>query len=407
MGYAALIGRRTVLSRENRLLINLTTWIAVVGVALGVAALVVVNAVYDGYIAEINTRFINVLAHLDLQAAGRPTTSADPHFLNTLEAQPGVVAATPIVSRPGLLMARDASNTRRVGAFVLGVDVERAPRVSEILNAIVAGDSDPGPDGAVLGAALAERLGVGVGDAVVLVSDVDTSGARPRPRMRTLRVVGLTESGFYQFDRTLVYVRIETARELYGVPPLGADAIQMRLEDPWQADAVAASLARLNGRRFLMKTWRERWPDFFQGVEMTRVVLLLILFLLIAVASTNVIGSLVMIVNDRTRQIGILRAMGATRLSLARIYLLCGLFIGVLGVIVGFVFAALVCGALSQWDLITIPASVYFIDSLPVSYDWVKIAFVALATVLICLVASAVPALRAAHLDPVQALRHE
>ena len=403
MAYSALIGRRTVLSRENRLLINMTTWIAVMGVALGVAALIVVNAVYDGYIAEIRQRFVSVLSHVDVFGPGG--IRGDEDFLDFLESQPGVEAAAPVLTRQGLLMPRGSWSAKRVAAQIMGIDVERTRRVSNLLGAVTAGSMDPGSDGVVLGAALAQRLGVDVGDAIVLLADFDTSGRRPRPRTRTLQVAGLFESGFYQFDQSLAYVALATAHDAYEIPPEAADLIQLRLEDPWQAAAVAADLRSRLG--YGAQTWRERFPQFFAGVELTRMVLLLLLLLLIAVASTNVIGSLVMIVHDRTRQIGILRAMGATRGALARIYLLCGLFIGGLGVAVGLGLAMLVCAAVAQWEIITVPASVYFIDHLPVYLDWTKIGAVSVITVLICLVAALVPALRAARLDPVEALRYE
>jgi lipoprotein-releasing system permease protein len=408
MPVSLLIGRRAILSRENRLLINLTTWIAVLGVALGVAALIVVNAVYDGYIAEIQSRFISVLAHINISGRYRAEASVrgDADFLTFLEGQPGVVAAAPVISRQGLLMPRRSWNARRAGAAIFGLDIARARRVSGLLNTVTAGTGDPGPDEIVLGRALAERLGVGVGDSVVLLSDFDTSGRRPRVDTHELRVAGIFNSGSYQIDESLGYTSLATARAIFDVPPGAVDMVELKLDDPWHADEMAANLLKILPSASI-RTWRDENRQFFEGVEITRWALLLILLLLVAVASTNVIGSLVMMVHDRTREIGILRAMGTTRGALANTFLLCGLFIGCLGVLVGLGFALLIAAALARWNLITIPESVYFIDHLPVVIDWAKVGLVALATLLVCLVASVVPALRAARLDPVEALRYE
>lgn len=410
MAYTFTIGRRTVLSRENRLLVNLTTLIAVAGVALGVAALIVVNAVYDGYIGEIQGRFISFLSHLDVQDPvghqGRVRGDAD--FLNYLEEQDGVVAAAPVLIRQALLMPRRALNGRRVGCAVFGIDVDRTRRVSQMLDSITEGIATPGPGEMVLGSALAERLGVTVGDNLVLLSDFETTEERPSIETHPFTVVGIFRSGFYQFDESFAYTSMEGAREAFDIPGRGVDLIQIKLDDPWHPEIAARRLQALPELRgLIIRTWRDRNAAFIAGVELTRVVLLVMLLLLVAVASTNVIGSLVMIVHDRTREIGIIRAMGATRRGVLGIYVLCGLFIGVLGVIVGVVIALGVCAALSRWELIDIPETVYFIDRLPITITWSRVGLIAIATVAICLVASVIPAIRASRLDPVEALREE
>lgn len=415
MAYPLLIGRRAILSRENRLLINLTTWIAVAGVALGVAALVVVNAVYDGYIAEIRGTFASVLSHINLTCrwGSDGAIPCDEAFLERLDSEPGVEAAAPLIHRQALMLPRHA--WRGSGVQVLGFDAARARGVSDLPNRVIEGEGSPGEGEIVLGRVLAERLGVGVGDTVVVLSDFDTSGpGRPRAQSRQLRVIGLFSSGFYQFDQMFSYVRLDVARSIFDVPEGWADRIELRVTDPWRAGEIRDSLvAGLMGERpeamrgLEGETWREMFSDFFRGVEYTRIILLVLLLLLVAVASSNVIGSLVMMVHDRTREIGILRAMGATRGALTQVFMLCGFVIGVLGVVVGLGLGSLLCVALAQWRLIEISAAVYFIDHLPVVIDWVKIALISGATVLICLVASVAPALRASRLDPVEALRCE
>lgn len=408
-----LISRRAILSRENRLLINLTTWIAVLGVGLGVAALVVVNAVYDGYIAEIRARFVSVLAHIEVfggRGGMEGSLRGDERFLAFLEQQPGVEAVAPVIKRQALLFPRRAMNARRGGAIVLGIDLERTRRVTQLLQRLeeTEGSHAPGPGEVVLGVALAERLGVGVGDEVVAITDFQAreGGGRPQVRRGTLRVCGLFRSGFYQFDQTLAFVTIDEARALYGVGPEVADAVEIRVADPDAAGAIADALAfQLPFSR--IETWQEMHGGFFAGVELTRIALLLILLVLVLVACSNVVGSLTMMVNDRTRAIGILRAMGATRAGLASIFLLCGGVIGVLGVALGFGTGWLLCAALERGQLIRVPESVYFLDHMPVLIDWTKAGLVAAVTLAICLAASVIPALRAARLDPVEALRHE
>jgi lipoprotein-releasing system permease protein len=413
MPYPLLIGRRAILSRENRLLINFTTWIAVLGVALGVAALVVVNAVYDGYIAEIRARFVSVLAHIEIEG-GRggylASVRGDPQFLDFLESQPGVEAAAPLLKRQALLIPRRGMSTHRAGAVVLGIDLERTRRVTQLIETIdtAHGSRVPGPGEVVLGYALAERLGVGIGGQLVAITDIDTSRNRRRPEVRraTLTVCGVFHSGFYQFDQTLAFLPIDEARRIYGVDSNVADAVDLRLANPAAAVPIADALARQLPLTRIV-TWQEQYSGFFAGVELTRVALLLILLVLVLVACSNVIGSLTMMVNDRTRAIGILRAMGATRMGLATIFLLCGAVTGVLGIVLGFGIGWLVCWALESGRLISVPPSVYFIDHLPIAIDWVKIGLVAAVTMAICLGASVIPALRAARLDPVEALRHE
>jgi lipoprotein-releasing system permease protein len=408
MAYPSLIGRRITLSRQNRLLVNLTTWIAVAGVALGVASLVVVNAVYDGYIAEIRSAFMTAFAHVELSGrAGPGGVDAQPESLARIEAIPGVIAVAPVIKREALLLPRSALSRRRAGAIVLGVDPERAARVTDLFGRVVGGEVSLGESEALLGGALAERLGVEVGDRLIALTDIDTQeGRRPRAERRVLRVAGMFESGFHEFDERFLAVNLATARSMYTVHPDLADAMQVRVADPLRADETARAIVdAMPGA--IARTWDRHLPGFFAQVEITRVAVLIILLLLVLVASANVIGSLVMMVHDRTRDIGILRAMGATRMALLRIFLLTGGLIGALGVIVGVGLGSGICWLLTQIDLFEIPPSVYFIDHLPILIDGVKLGIVCLVTFLICLGASVAPALRAAHLDPVEALRYE
>lgn len=412
MRFESFIGRRHLLGSGRRLRVRLSAFIAIASVAVGVGALVVVIAVIDGMDALFHRKYMDLVAHMEVVplSGEEGTLLSDPAAVEAaLAGDSRVEAFAPLVQSEAFLLPEQELFGQRSPVEILGVDPERTGDVAAFVNRTSEGSGEPGPNEIVLGWVLANQvLGAHPGDTIWANTRFMFTANLPHFRWVELKVVGTFMTGIPDLDAGTAYVNLETARRIFLLPDNAVNAYQVRVDDPYRARADAEALAAAHPSldvRF--RPWNESNPEFFHALRLEKIGTLVMLFMIILVASFNIVGTLVMIVTERTREIGILKAMGASDASVRAIFLRSGLTIGLLGTGIGLGGGLTLCWLIGSVIPLQLPAALYDLEHLPVLVHWPTVSLIAVASLAICLLASVLPARTAAHLDPVVALRHD
>ena len=393
--------------------ISFISLVSMVGIGLAVAVLIVVLSVMNGFEHELRQRILNIVSHATISGVNAPLEDWRAMREYVL-ASPDVVGVAPYVDGQGLLMAGETL----AGVQVRGIDPALEADVSVIAELLVQGSLDslqPGTYGTLIGTALAARLGVGVGDSVVLVlADGTVTPAGLAPRMRRLQIAGMFEAGMFEYDRGLVYVHLEDAARLFRT---GGEATGLRLAvtDILQAGIVSAELARALGGGFYISDWSRQHVNFFRSIQLTKSIMFVILSLVIVVAVFNILSTLVMVVRDKRGDIAILQSFGASSRSITALFATQGTMIGVigtvLGVLLGVAIASQLGGAVTLVESVLgidlLSGEVYFISDLPTDIRAGEVARIALLGVFLAVSATIYPAVSASRQPPVEALRYE
>lgn len=408
MRFEVFLALRFLRARQHAF-INLITVLSMAGVSLGVCALIVVLSVMNGFQDEFTKKIVGMNSHVTVYKAGgvieRPQAVAD-----KLNQMPQVEGVSSIIYGQVMLVAPAAAS----GAILYGLDAPDSPKARELAAHLVEGDlaalARPTPGGlwgVLVGSALARRLGLGVGSVVNIINPLgeDTPVGRA-PKSEPFQVVGLFESGLYQFDSSIVFVGLAAGQRFLGLGQ-GVSGMEVMLKDLYQAPVMAQEIGRTLGPMYFARDWISTNKNLFAALKLEKIAMFVILILIVFVASFGIVSSLIMMVMVKTRDIGILKALGATRSSLRRVFVLQGLVIGLVGTVVGVAGGLVLCWLLSRYHFIELPKAVYPINTLPVQVDPLMVATVASAAVLISLLATIYPARVAGGLDPVKALRYE
>jgi len=415
MPYELMIGRRYLRSTGNRFL-SFISLISMLGVAIGVAVLIVVLSVMNGFERELRSRILSVTSHATVSAFGAGLADW-PAARQLALANPAVRGAAPFVEGEALLIG-DETGAGSAAASVRGVLPELEAQVSAVGERLSSGAMSalrPGSYRIILGAELARELEVERGDAVVLaIAHGTVTPAGVVPRLRRFEVEGVFASGMYEIDRTLALVHLQDAARLFR---LGERVTGLRLEmhDPWRAPMVARDVARALGDGPYVDDWTNRHANFFRSIELTKRMMFFILLLVVAVAAFNIVSTLVMAVKDKRPDIAILRTVGAAPLSVLAVFATQGTVIGLLGtlggVLLGILLAVnletLVHGLERLLDTRFMDASVYFMSDLPAHVEARDLAMIGATAFALCCLSTIYPAWRAARTDPARALRHD
>jgi len=411
--YEWLIGTRYLRSAHRRGFVSFVALMSVCGLTLGVATLIVVLSVMNGFERELRTRILAVTAHATL--TGISGTLADWRTLaQRARLQSGVQAAVPYVESQAML----ANGTAMAGATVRGVLPEEERNATGLAQRVTQGSLaalTPGGYGIVLGAALAQELGARLGGTVVVIAPQGT--ATPTgvvPRMRRFRVVGIFSSGMYEFDRGLALTHMADAARLFHLGEQ-VTGLRLALADPLHAPQVAVRVARALGGDFYVSDWTQNHANFFRSIEITKSMMFVILLMLVAVAAFNIVATLVMIVKEKQTDIAILRTLGAAPRNVLATFAVQGVLIGLAGTVLGAALGTLVAdnieklvGGLERLTGVQfIDASVYYLSDLPAYVERLDVLRVCTVAFLLCALATVYPAWRAARTAPAEALRHE
>ncbi len=409
--YEWMLARRYLKSSRDERFVSLIGWSSAIGVAIGVAALIIVMSVMYGFDAELKNKILGFSSHVDIQ--GSDETLGDwQGWLETAEHIEGVAKAAPYMT------AQVLANHGRysTGSILKGVDVSREENIADhvILGRFIS-DSGLSPYEIVIGKDLAHKLRVTVGNSLRLISPIaGISPAGMSPRMRAFRVVGIFDSGFYEYDVGLIIAPLLAVQRLNRTGDR-VSGIELHLYDRDQASVVAARARMQLPADAWVTDWMHRHRSFFQALKMERLVMGIILSLIVIVAVFNMVSSLVMVVMERRKEIAILKTVGATHASVMRIFLMMGTLLCGLGTLLGASFGLLLAwklDALLSWfeqvtGITILSGDVYFIEHVPSVIDPVSVIWIVVISLLMGVLATFYPAWRAANVPPADALRYE
>jgi lipoprotein-releasing system permease protein len=414
MGFEFFISLRYLLAKRRQMFVSLITFISIAGVAVGVTALIVVLAVMNGFHDDLRNRILGVTSHISIGSYAGAIQNYN-ETMKEIEKEPGVVGATPFVYAQ--VMISSSRNTSS-GAILRGIEPVSASKVTKIqenlfrgnLSDLVAAPAEPGAPiypGIILGIELSKNLGVRTGEFVTVISPAGRlTPVGQVPKSKIFQVVGIIESGMYEYDNTLGYVDLAAAEQFLGIGD-AVTGIEVKVRDIYKAGEIAKSLEARLGPPYYVRDWMMMNASFFSALKLEKAVMFVILTLIILVASFNIVSSLIMLVMEKGRDIAILKAMGATTASIRQIFVLVGFLIGLSGTVFGNFGGFSLCSLLKEYQFIDLPASIYHISKLPVKLEALDVITIDFSAIFISLVATLYPSRRAAGLDPAEALRYE
>jgi lipoprotein-releasing system permease protein len=407
MPFELHIALRYLLAKRRQAFISLVSFISMLGVGVGVMAVVVALAMMTGLQLELQDRIVGSNPHIYVwNTDGIVDDRAEAEKLRRI---PRVAGAAPAILGQGLVSA----SRETVPIQIKGIDPVLEQQVTDIRKGMLSGSLDAltrtggdAPDGILLGKDLATKLGVAVGDSVSVLTPQGTlSPMGMIPRARRLRVAGIFSLRLFEFDSTYGYVSIEVAKRLLDKDQV--DLIQLRVDDIWAAPEVAKTIPSRLGKQYLTEDWQAMNGTLFSALWLEKIAVSLAIGLIVMVAALNIVASLILLVMDKNRDIAILKTMGASVKSVTVIFMMQGLIIGIVGTTSGAVLGFSLSRVLDRFQLIRMPADVYQVSYLPFTVLPLDILLVVSMAVLICFLATIYPSRQAARLDPAQALRYE
>jgi lipoprotein-releasing system permease protein len=407
MSFERFVSFRYLRAKRKQKFISLISVISVLGVAVGVMALIVVLSVYTGFTEGLRDQIIGINAHVLVQQFGGEIDN--PELLRKeVEAVDGVVAATPYIYGQALI----SSGSSSTGIVLRGIDPHSAAQVISLGNKMVSGRlSDLAADSElpaiILGKELAAQLRVDAGRKIRLISsNGPLTPMGVLPKVRTCRVTGIFETGMFEYDSSMGFIDLKTARSLTGMDQ-GVHGLEVRIENVDKADLTAAAIRQQLGRGYSVRDWMQINQNLFAALKLEKIGIFIALDLIILVAALNIISALVMVVMEKTRDIAILKSMGATTGSIMRIFFYQGAVIGVSGTVLG-VFSGLgLCSLLKRYKIIELPSNVYPMSTMPIKVVPMDVTIIAGSAILITLAATLYPSWKASKIRPAEALTYE
>ncbi|HEX9803274.1 MAG TPA: lipoprotein-releasing ABC transporter permease subunit [Gammaproteobacteria bacterium] len=407
------IGLRYTRAKRRNHFISFISLTSMVGIALGVTALITVLSVMNGFENELRQRILGMTSHATISSYGEQLTGWD-QLAAIADRHPHVIGSAPYIQKEGMLIHGQQVN----GSIIRGVLPEEEPNVSEVAAKMVTGtlhDLQDGEYRIILGIDLARILGVMVGDKVTLVTpSADITLAGVMPRLKRFTVSGIFDVGMYEYDSALAIVHIADARRLFRMGE-GVSGLRLKLDDLFLAPFVSRELAAAIPGIYQVRDWTQHHANFFRAIKTEKTVMFVILLLIVAVAAFNIVSTLVMVVTDKTTDIAILRTLGATPRSILGIFMVQGTVIGFVGTLLGLIggvtlalnVESIVPAIESLFGVQFLPADVYYISDLPSELHWEDVFKITGISFLISTVATLYPAWRASRTQPAESLRYE
>ncbi|OQX65738.1 MAG: ABC transporter permease [Desulfococcus sp. 4484_242] len=406
--FELFLGIKYLKAKRKQRFISVITLISILGVMVGVMALIVVLSVMNGFRADLMSKILGVNSHVLVLNLAGPYGNYQQVEAEVMK-EKGVIAATPFIFSQ--VMLNNAGNVS--GAVLRGIDPASAARVIGLKKMIKEGSlsslKQEGNDfpAIILGAELAKRIGAYTGSVVTVISPEGKLTPLGRtPNSRRFRVSALFDSGMYEYDASMAYISMAEAQKFLSLGDK-VTGIEVRVADVYEADAIAKGLQKRLGHPFWTKDWKGMNRSLFSALKLEKLTMFIILTMIVLVGALNIISTLVMVVMEKTRDVAILRAMGASARSIMSIFMFQGLLVGVVGTIIGLACGLGLCELLARYKFISLPSDVYYISTLPVQVQAADVLFVAGAAVVISFLATLYPSWHASRLNPVESFRYE
>jgi len=405
--YQLFIGLRYLRTKKRQRGISVNTAISIAGVMLGVMALIIVLSVMSGFQEDLQKKILGVNAHLILLSYDGRVKGQE--LLRERIAQvKGIKGSSPFIYGQAML----GLGGRAHGVVVRGIEPELEVKTTDILKDLKEGgisglQKNLEPPGIIVGRELSRNLGLFIGDEVNMISPAPTPGPLGMlPRIKKFKVVGVFEAGFYEYDSSLAYINLRDAQEFFKYPE-AVTGIEIRVEDIYKVEGIAKEVEDILGPQYYTKDWMQMNRSLFAALKLEKIVMFIILTLIVLVASFNIVSNLVMIVIEKSREIAILKAMGATNRGVMSIFMVYGLVIGLVGTSLGLLGSFIACYLLKTYKFINLPSDIYHLSYLPVRMDLTDFIIVPSAAIFISFLATIYPSWQAARLNPVEPLRYE
>lgn len=411
--FERLVAWRYLRARRKEAFISVIAGFSFIGIMLGVATLIIVMAVMNGFRTELISRILGINGHMIVQPVDGPFTDY-PALTDRLGAVPGIKVALPLVEGQTLASGAGGAGT---GALVRGIRAEDLGKVKTVSDNIKSGDlvGFAAGQGVLIGSRMADQLGLQAGDTITLISpEGDVTPMGINPRVKSYKVSGIFEIGMSEYDATIIYMPLEEAQLYFNAEGL-VQSIELYVDNPDNIDELRPKVEQAAGRQIAITDWRQRNQTFFSALQVERNVMFMILTLIVLVAALNIISGLIMLVKDKGSDIAILRTMGASSGAIMRIFFMTGAAIGLVGTFAGVLLGVIVCiniekiRAFFSWlsGTVLFDPQLYFLSQLPAKMEVGETVSVVVMALTLSFFATIFPAWRASKLDPVQALRYE
>lgn len=407
-------------TKKKEGVISIVAALSIIGIMLGVATLIIVLSVMNGFRSELIGRILGVNSHVSVFGYTRSIDDYQP-LMQELEKQPEVKSVTPTIEGHAVIFnphMKDAVD----GVKVRGVPPEKLAVNNLVHNKDFVGDfknfkaSDDGEDGIIIGFKLASAMDVNIGSEITIITPQSTSTVFGSiPKKKTFKVIGIFNLGMHEYDRYMAYIPLETAQSLFNFGPNSVESLGIEVKDVTKAVNFGQQLTQKYGEKYRIVDWQQANAQFFGAVQTERNVMFIILTMIVIVASFNIIGGMIMLVKDKSQSIAILRTMGLERRNILRTFILVGSFNGIVGTLSGVILGLLFCYNIASIQHFVeylsgskvFDPTVYFLSQLPAQVNWNEVTTVVLISLGISLLATIYPSWRAARLDPAEVLRYE
>jgi len=422
MSYELFVSLRHLRTKRSSKFISLNTWISIGGVALGVMALIVVIAVMSGFGKDLRDKILGTNSHVVVKSLNRAGVEDYEKVAETIRGVAGVKTAAPFIMNQ-VMLVHDSNVS---GIVVRGIDPDREAGGSDLGKNLIAGSLEdlkgaaaapdgPARPGIILGRELAMRLGVRLGDPLSMISPASrVTPVGLIPKMKLFTVAGFFQSGMFEYDANLAFISIPAAQKFFSMGDR-VTGVEIWVDDIDQAHRIATEIQEKLGFPYHARDWMSMNRNLFNALQLEKVVMFIILILIILVAAFNIISTLFMLVMEKTKEIAILKAMGASGRSIMKIFSLQGLIIGLVGTVIGTVGGFIIVPNLNEivgfiedrFGITAFPKDVYYLDKLPSEIQYMDSLLIVIFSIVICFVASLYPAWRASRLKPADGLRYE
>jgi lipoprotein-releasing system permease protein len=407
--YEIFVSLRYLRTKKRYGTISLNTFISIAGVVIGVATSIITLSVMTGFQGYFRDKILSAMPHIVVMEYTGTGVKDEEALKNKVERVPQVKATTPFIYAQSMLTSDD----RMQGVVVRGIVPKTEVRVTDLAKNMTVGTLDdlgsvPGkPPRIIIGEDLARKLGVSIGETITMVNPLGEETAMGViPKMRKFVLAGLFDAGMYDYNTGFVYIALAEAQKFFEMPGR-VSGVQVRVDDIYQADSTAAAIQDSAGYPFYTRNWMEMNKNFFSALLLEKIGMSLILVVIIIVASFNIIGTLTMIVMEKSREIAILKSMGSPARSIMKIFMFAGLAIGFMGTVIGAIIGYGAVTIITRTDIISLPKDVYQISHLPLSISGLDMLVISLTAIGISFLATLYPSWQAAKQDPVEVLRYE